>query len=233
MTDKINKNIKKALFLFAILAFILVPLVSAGVGIKWSQESVLINEKEKPCLTYSVYNPWPAESYVNIELSDELKDVLTMQQSDSKLIPANTPSSSAIPVQFCFKVPRVYREECMILNKLICKQSCSETQKAFDGDVLVKTVPAPAEVGGSGGSTTSMAVSAPLKIKVNCVSSSYLTNKKNQTLFLVLIAIISLIGIMIVLQRKRSKTQLERDESRLRKLQEKIKKEKLLKKQKK
>ncbi len=45
-----------ALILFALTSLAL-PGVSAGVGIKWDKESVLVNEGEKTCLTYQVYNP--------------------------------------------------------------------------------------------------------------------------------------------------------------------------------
>jgi hypothetical protein len=220
----------KQIIFILIFGFILLPVVSAGVGIKWSQESVLVNEGEKPCLTYSVYNPWPEESFVKIELSDELKRVLIMQESDSKHVPSNTPSTSAIPIEFCFKVPKVYPDECMLFGKLICHQTCSEVQKSFLGEVLVKSLPPTTTIGGSGGSTTTMSVSAPLRIKVNCISSSYLTNKKNLTFIFLLTAIIAFIIITVVMKKRYSKNQLQRDEDRLKRLKERIKLEKKKKK---
>ena len=50
---KLNK-----LFVLAIALVYCFSLVSAGVGISWNQESILIPEEEQTCLPYKVYNPW-------------------------------------------------------------------------------------------------------------------------------------------------------------------------------
>ena len=209
-----------------VLSIFILPIVSAGVGIKWSQESSLVNENTKTCLTYSVYNPWPAESNVKITVSDPLKDVLVMQESETKLVPANTASKDAIPIQFCFKTPKIYAEDCLIAGQ-ICEQTCSEVQKEYSGEVVVQSVPMQTAVNGAGASSTTMAVSAPLNIKVRCVPHS-----RNYTLIYVLVALISLLIIVILLVRKYRTPVVDRDKARLKALKEKIKKEEKGKKRK-
>ncbi|MBM3234643.1 hypothetical protein FJZ19_06140 [Candidatus Pacearchaeota archaeon] len=209
----------RLIFIFCIM-LLAMPLVSAGVGIKWNQESLIVNEGEKACMTYSVYNPWPEESYVTIELSDELKSVLTIQEAETKLVPANTPSSSAIPVKFCFKIPKVYEKDCWI-SEMLCKQECNEEQKIYDGEVLVKSVPSTVSITGSGGSTTQMAVSAPLRLKISC-------NKHGRdfTLIYAIIAVLAVVIIAVLIVRKYRKPKIERDMEKLKRLKEKISKEK-------
>ena len=209
------------MFCLVLMLLVLTSLVSAGVGIKWEQESALVNENEKTCLTYKVYNPWPEESYVTIEVSDEsgeIKEILTEQESEEKLVPANTASSEAIPIKFCFKVPKIYKRDCWVGN-FICKQECNEEQKIYEGEVSVKSVPPPTEIGGAGGSATSMAVSAPLRIKVRCNAHS-----RDFTLIYIVLALISALVIGIVLYRRYRKPASERDKEKLRRLQEKIRK---------
>ena len=215
--------IKKNKIVGSIITLILILLcaqfVFAGVGIKWNQESALVNEGEKTCLIYSVYNPWPENTYVSIEPSDELKTMLTLQDVESKLVPANTASTQAIPIQFCFKIPNIYSKDCWVGN-FLCKQECKEEQKLYDGSVNVKSVPPGAQMSGTGGSATTMSVSAPLKIKVRCVAYG-----RDFTLAYIIIAIISAIAVIILLIRKYRKPKAERDREKLRKLQETVRRE--------
>ena len=211
---------KKVFLILGIALILVMPLISAGVGIKWSQESLIVTEGEKTCMTYSVYNPWPEESYVLIDLSDELKSVLTSQEAETKLVPANTPSSAAIPVQFCFEIPRVYERDCWF-SGYICKQECKEQPKSYSGEVLVKSVPPQTTISGAGGSATQMSVSAPLNLKISCVAYP-----REFTLVYVSAAAIALIIILILLIKKYRKPKIERDKEKLRKLQAQIKKEK-------
>ena len=74
---------------------------------------------------------------------------------------------------------------------------------------------------------TTMAVSAPLNIKVRCVPHS-----RNYTLIYVLVALISLLIIVILLVRKYRTPVVDRDKARLKALKEKIKKEEKGKKRK-
>jgi len=222
-----NKKVLKIVQVIFVIVILNLSFVSAGVGIKWDRESALVNEGEKTCLTYNVYNPWPEASYVAIEVSDdfgELKEILTEQESEEKLIPAETSSAEAIPIKFCFKVPKVYERNCLV-GSFICEQKCNEEQKIYDGEVSVKSIPPPTDIGGSGGSTTSMAVSAPLKIRVNCNAHS-----RDFTLIYVLLALISALIVGIIIYRKYRKQAIERDKEKLKKLQEKINKSKKQKK---
>jgi len=216
------KNLKKsnfAAFFALVCTLLLVSFISAGVGIKWDRESALINEGEKTCLTYSVYNPWPEETYVTIESSEELDDILISQEAETKLIPANTASSQAIPIQFCFKTPQVYERDCWVGN-LICEQKCEEEQKIYGGEVLVKSVASPNQIGGVGGSATTMSVSAPLNIKVRCNAHS-----RNFTLIYAILAVASAAAIGIMLYNKYKTPKLQRDKEKLKRLKERIKKE--------
>jgi hypothetical protein len=218
---KNNFKIWKELIFGISIVILLLPLISAGVGIKWSQESLLVKEGERGCLSYSVYNPWPEETWVKIELSDKLKDLLVEQEAETKFVPANTPSSAAIPVKFCFKVPKVYGEDCWIMGQFICSENYQGELKSYSGEVTVKSVPSPMKVSGAGGSATAMAVSAPLAIKINPDNHA-----RDFTMLFVLIAIISVIIITILLYRRYRKPELENDMTRLKKLKEKIKREK-------
>jgi len=198
------------------LAMLSVNFVSAGVGIKWEQESFLINDGERTCLTYSVYNPWPEDSYVKLELPENLKNLLISQEAETKLVPANTPSASAIPVKFCFKTPAVYERDCWV-GSFICKQECMEEQKVYEGDVSVKSVPGNTEISGSGGSATQMSVSAPLKLKIVCNA-----HKRDFTLVYAILAVVSLVAIVIILYRKYRKPEAERKKEKLQNLKEEM-----------
>lgn len=212
---------KNNIFLIGIMILIMIPQIFAGVGIKWDQDSKLVNEGERTCLTYSVYNPWPEETWVAIEVEGDIQSIITDKQSETKLIPSNTPSKSAIPVEFCFVIPDLYPEDCWIADKLVCKKDYQGEIKTYVGEVVVKSVPSPMASEGSGGSTTAMAVSAPLRIRVNPNN-----HPRNFTFFYIIIAAICLLIILGVLYKRYSRTALERDEDRLKKLQDRIKKEK-------
>jgi hypothetical protein len=193
----INKQI---LIVFGIL-FLIIPMVSAGIGISWDRENSLIHENEKTCLTYKIYNPFDGDVYVEISLSEELEEIITYQESETKLIPSQTSSANAIPVTFCFKTPKVYEKDCLIGDSLICKQECTEDMKIFSGEVEISEVGGPEiESGGSGGSKTAMSVSAPLRIKVRCVPHS-----RDYSLVYLTVAIIAAILLAINLFRLKKK----------------------------
>lgn len=195
----------KSIFLIFVLIGILAPFVSAGVGISWDKESTLVPENTKTCLTYKVYNPWPKDSYVQITLSDELKQIITSYESEPKFVPKETSSREALPVDFCFKTPSVYTKDCLIGDVLICKQECTEEMKVYSGEVQVMEL-SETEFkagGGSGGSRTQMSVSAPLKVRVQCVPHS-----RDYSVVYLLVALIAgtLLVISILKQRKKQKT---------------------------
>jgi len=201
-----------------VLTFVMIGFVSAGVGIKWTQESFIVAEDEKACLTYSVYNPWPEESYVRIELPENLKELLVSQEAETKFVPSNTASVDAIPISFCFKSPKVYAEEC-IIGGFLCKKECKEEQKVYTGEISVKSVPGNTEMSGSGGSATQMSVSAPLRLKITCTPHS-----TDFSLIYIILAIIALIAIVIILYRRYRKPEKERKKEELERLNRKIKK---------
>jgi hypothetical protein len=212
------KMIKKLSMIFIALILVL-PMVFAGVGLKWDQQSALIAEGKKSCLSYSVYNPWPTETNVKIDISDNLKPVLTMQETETKLVPAYTSSNESIPIEFCFKAPNVYSQDCLIAG-LMCEQKCTEEMKQYDGEVIVSSVPFSAPSGGSGGSATKMAVGAPLSIKIQCIPHG-----RDFTIVYVFIAIMSILIIGGLLYKKYRKSPLERDREQMKRLKDRIKKE--------
>jgi hypothetical protein len=199
----------------------MISLASAGVGIKWDQQSKLVEQGGRACLTYSVYNPWPRDSYVAIKISGDAETIANSEDSSSKLIPANTPSNDAIPVDFCFDVPYVYSDErdCWIGN-LFCKQDCSSPQKIYNGEILVTETGANVAGGGSGGSSTSVSVSAPLSVRVQCVAYP-----RNLTLLYAVIAFICVVIIIYMIYRRNRMPAVARDKEKLKRLQEKIRKE--------
>ena len=189
--------------IFGIAFIFLIGLVSAGVGISWDKESSLVPEKTKTCLTYKVYNPWSDDAYAKIELSEELQEIISSEETEIKFIPAETSSSEAIPVSFCFKTPNIYERDCGSGDSVICKQDCNEEMKVYAGEVqVIEVSETEFESGGAGGSKTMMSVSAPLKIRVQCIP-----HDRNYSLIYIVVALIA--GILLVLnilkQRKKDK----------------------------
>lgn len=180
-----------------LLVSIMIPLISAGVGISWDKESALVPEGTKTCLTYKVYNPWPQDTVVSIELSDSLQEILSSTQGEVTLIPKDTSSTNAIPVTFCFRTPKIYEKDCWIGNLAICKQDCKEELKTYDGEVEVVEASG-GEFKGAQGSATRISVSAPLRVKVQCVA-----HKRNFTLIYVVVAIIALILLLLGISKKK------------------------------
>lgn len=190
---------KGILFIGLWIFLFMFSFVSAGIGISWEKESSLVPENSKTCLTYKVYNPWPDDVYARIELSDSLQGIMKSQESSIEFIPAQTSSKDAIPVEFCFKTPRIYERNCLIGNSLICKQECGEEMKVFSGEVeVIEVSEAEFQAGGAGGSATQMSVSAPLKIRVQCIESGY-------NFSVVYISIILIAGIWLVINLTRKK----------------------------
>ncbi len=194
-------KIRNKIILGVIVVIILSSFVSAGVGILWDQQSSLVPEKTRTCLTYKVYNPWPEDSYVQIQLSEELQGIIESIEAETKYVPAQTSSSEAIPVEFCFKTPRVYTRDCSLFDKFICKQECTEERKEFNGDVEIIEVSGKTKVGGTVGSATQMSVSAPLTIRVKCIPYP-----RNYSLIYIIVSLIALILLItnIIKEKKKS-----------------------------
>jgi len=207
----IEKKVVKNLKIFSLalaLILIVLPFVSAGVGISWDKETSLIPENTKTCLTYKVYNPWPEDSTVEIALSDNLMEIVSYIQSESVFVPKDTSSKNAIPIEFCFKTPNVYEKDCFLFNKLLCKQDCIENMRIYEGEVEVLEVGDQVKGSGAGGSATAVSVSAPLRVKVQCVAHT-----RNYSLIYILIAVAAGIFLIINLIQRRKK----KDKSKVRK----------------
>lgn len=156
------------LFVVFILGMFLFSFVSAGVGISWSQESVLVPENEKTCLTYKIYNPWEGDVTAEIKVSDSLRPIIEGMRSETRVIPAQTSSDEAIPVTFCFKTPVVYEKDCAF-GSMFCKQECGMEMKTYEGEVEVLEVVSDDVIVGSSGSASEMSISAPLRVRVQCI----------------------------------------------------------------
>ena len=139
-------------------------------------------------------------SGLNNITQEELMVIANYIESESKFVPKHTPSKEALPVEFCFKTPRVYTKDCLLFNKLMCKQECTEDMKIYEGEVEVIEVGNQNVAGGSGGSATAVSVSAPLRVKVQCVAHS-----TNYSLIYIIIAIIAAILLAINLLKKKKK----------------------------
>ena len=192
----------KGVISLVLVLMLMAPLVSAGVGLKTSQESALVPEKTKTCLTYSVYNPFDTDSYMQIKLSEELDDVILSSEAETKFVPAKTYDKDALPIEFCFKTPRVYERDCLV-GDFICEQTCTESMKTYEGEVeVIELSEESAKIGGgAGGSATQMSLSSPLRIRVQCTPSD-----RNYGLVYGLIALIAGILLWINLaQKKKSK----------------------------
>ena len=192
-----NNAIAGFIFLVVLSSF-----VSAGIGIKWDRESSVVPDQTKTCLTYSVYNPWPQDAYAQVGLSEELQGIVLDLESKPKYIPAETSSSEAIPVEFCFKTPKLFERDCLLFNKLICELDCEgEETQVYDGEVEIIEVPGDAKLGGTGGSATTMSVSAPLKIAVQCV-----TYGRNYSLIYIVLGLIAALLLTMNVLRDKKKS---------------------------
>lgn len=167
LNKMVIRNMRSVLSVATLLSLVF-PIVSAGIGISWDKESVLIPEAQETCLTYKIYNPWDYDTYAEIGLSESLKDILTSVSSEVKFIPKGTSSSEAMPVTFCFKTSSIYKKDCLIGNSF-CGQTCEESMKVYSGEVDVMEINDQMDEINGGGSATQMSVSAPLNVKVQCV----------------------------------------------------------------
>jgi hypothetical protein len=215
---KMNEEVMKIkICMVVLLAVMLSSFVSAGVGIKWDRETALIAEGKEACITYGVYNPWPETTYVEITVTEPLLEVLEIQDTETVEVPQDTASSDAIPIEFCFEAPkRIYSKDCWVGNFFVCEKQCLEEKVVYEGDVVVSSVPNPA----GGGSSAVMAVSAPLRVRVDC-----LPFERDYTMLYALIAVISLGIVGFVLYRRYRTPPAERYKQEMKELRAKIRSE--------
>ncbi len=206
----------------AILFLVVISSVSAGVGIKMGVSSLLVGEGEEGCVEVGAYNPFSSGTNILIGVSEELKEVLTLQEAETKYLPPETSSSNAIPMKFCFKVPGdVYERDYKISGRFIDKLDCDEEQKVYEGEVILSSVSSSSDSGGIGGSATQMSVSQPLRVRVSCNPYPW-----DYTLLYIFIAALSVSVVSFVLFRKYRKPKAERIREKMKKLKEEMKKSK-------
>ena len=189
-----------------------------AVGIKWYTEGEVVNENSEKCIKYGAYNPSGNDIKVKIEVTDSLKDIISGESFEDKIVKAATKSSEAEEINFCFKVPEVYEKDCLIGN-LVCEQRCEQETKSYSGDVIM-TEALVGTGGGAAGSGATIAASAPLELVVSCVK-----HDREWGLVYITAIIIVLCIFGIWLYKKYSKPKVVRDKEKLKKLQEKIKTE--------
>jgi len=180
-----------------LLSLFLISFASAGVGIKWDEERVLVLEEETTCLTYGVYNPWEEDSKAVISVSEEISAGLNSFEGESVFVSANTGSRESLPIEFCFETKEIYERDCLIGDKFICGRNCMEGQEVFSGEVLITEVNS-LEEGQS--SVTVSSVSAPLEVEVVCVPHS----KKTSFIYFAL-TLLSIVVILILVRSERNK----------------------------
>ena len=136
---------------------------------------------------------------------------------EDKIVKANTGSDNVEDINFCFKVSKVYEPDCLIGN-LLCEQKCGGEPKEYKGSVIMTD---DTQTEGGSGSGTSISATAPLRFVVSCVeyerdwSPAYIAG-----------IVIVLIILGILFYKKYSTPILIRDEDKLKRLEEKVQKEK-------
>jgi len=212
-------KLNKIICMILIISLLLMSTVSA-VGIKWFTEQEYVSENSEKCITYGSYNPSGKDIKVKIEVEGKVTEIIDSESSEDKIIKANTRSKNAEMINFCFDVPKIYKEDCLFF-KFICKQDCEEEQTVYDGEVIMTEKPMDGSSSSMAGSGTTIAASAPLSLIVKCEEYD-----RNWTLVYVILILIVLVTMIILIYRKYRQPKLQRELSKLKELQEKIKKEK-------
>ncbi len=190
---------KKRVYIAVLICLLIVGLSQSalarkGVGIVWNTETEIVNEGASHCISYGVYNPWDEDVAATLTASEELKPIIVKEDTEPKFIKAETYHEQAIPIEFCFKVARVYARNCLV-GGMLCEQTCTEPQVEYSGNILALEE----QTGGTTGtgSATSLGVSVPLKIKVACNA-----HPRNYTPAYIAIIIIALLLIAWILYKK-------------------------------
>jgi|SRR3989344_875675 len=200
----------KIIFLLTLLLVLILPIVEArkGVGLKWSLNSLRVEEGKETCVEYGVYNPWEEDVNVKLGLSDNLKEITTKEFSESKFVPAGTSSKDSLPVTTCFLVDNVYTKNCLI-GSFLCRKDCSEGQKVYDGEILALEDKETGIAGeGTAGSGTNLGISTVLKVKVAC--DPYERNWTPVTVIGILIVVIASAALLMKNKKKAAKISRKR-----------------------
>jgi len=192
--------------------------VAHAAGIKWSTESEFVQEGQTKCVTYGVYNPFGTDVKAQISLSGELEKLpYTISQNDV-LLKAGTSSKQAVPIEVCFTVDEVYKEDC-VLGSVMCEQKCNSEQIKFTGQLVITDAPTGNDVQGTGSKAT-VSAGAPLELLVGCVEQQ----RDYLVLYMVTIVIIIAVLVMMLFRRYRAPAS-ERKTRKVEKLREKLKNE--------
>lgn len=197
-----SKMKNKILVLIAIILMSLIIIEPAsarkGVGIVWETESEIVNEESTHCITYGLYNPWDEDINIILRASEEFRNLIKRQEAESKFIKAGTFHEDAVPAKVCFEIAKVYEENCLALG-LGCEKKCEGPEKIYNGKILANEVTT-GDVSGSTGSTTSLGVSIPLNLRVNCSPQP-----RSLIVFYLVFIGIALIATCIILYKKTKK----------------------------
>lgn len=138
--------------LLIVLLVAILPTAGAvkGVGIRYTGEHTTFVAGQVNCLTYRVYNPWDEDVAIELTAGGDLSPFI--HGTEEVLVQAHTKSSSAIPLDICFAIPRASSEEC--------------PQIKYEGEVIARE--AHKDRIFSTGSSTSVVASAPLSVSLNC-----------------------------------------------------------------
>jgi hypothetical protein len=212
------KKVGGVLLVLSIIVLISASSVSA-IGIKWFTEDETINENTDVCIPYGVYNPSGRDIKAKIGVEGELKQILSPYVIKDKIIKAGTSSKNAETILFCFNVPRLYAQTCLFKD-YICEQKCEEEVKTYKGEIMMSEAPI-SSLSGTSGSGATIAASAPLKLTVQCRA-----HRRDWGIVYITLMIIILILLAVTLYRRYRAPKIVRYKEQLKKLQEKIKKEK-------
>lgn len=222
LVHKMLKNRKISVLLAVFVSIIMFSsLVSAGIGIVSYEGSLMPLEGQEACLIVGAYNPFETGTNVVVSVSDELKDVLILQDAETKYLPPHTSSKEAIPLKFCFKVPKVYDRQYM-LGHVVSKLDCTDQpMKEYKGDVALESTSVSDAAGGVGGSATKMSVSQPFIVRVKCAPYGW-----DYTVLYVIVAFLSAGITGLILFRRYRKPKSERLKEKMAKLREEMRKSK-------
>lgn len=158
---------KIILIVFAVLIMLPNAASLKGAGLQWYTESVQITEGTTQCVKYGIYNPWDEDITIGLVAGGEIAEFAKLPKP--QFVPAGTKSSSANPIEICFKIPKVYHKNCRA-GSFMCEHDCSE-KIIYSGEISA-TESSPANKAGGTGSATAASVASNLKIEVLCAEKS-------------------------------------------------------------
>ena len=182
----------RVISLVFIMSFFVIGILASSVsavGLVYGQQYLSADEGGSVCITYKVFNSLSEDASVEVSVAGELEEVISSIEPETQLVPGNTLPGSAIPIEVCFRVPdNIYAGD----------RDCTGPLKDYSGHALFSQVPL--STGGSG-SATSVAVSAPLILRVECVPDT--TNYN--FIYPIISVILAVLIIIALVVRFRSK----------------------------